>query len=68
MIIQCTSCQARYHYDESRFGGAPAKRIKCTKCASVFEIRNPGLAGTVAPGAAGPTRSDPTSSLSTKPR
>lgn len=44
MIIQCTSCQARYHYDESRFGGAPVKRIKCTKCASVFEIQNPAMA------------------------
>jgi predicted Zn finger-like uncharacterized protein len=43
VIIQCTSCQARYHYDESRFGGAPVKRIKCTKCATVFEIRNPAL-------------------------
>lgn len=44
MIIQCTACQARYHYDEARFGGAPAKRIKCTKCANVFEIRNPAMA------------------------
>lgn len=49
MIIQCTSCQARYHYDESRFGGASVKRIKCTKCTSVFEIQNPALG---APGAA----------------
>jgi predicted Zn finger-like uncharacterized protein len=54
VIIQCTSCQARYHYDESRFGGAPLKRIKCTKCASVFEIRNPGLAGSVSAGQARP--------------
>lgn len=54
MIIQCTSCQARYHYDESRFAGAPLKRIKCTKCASVFEIRNPGLAGSVSAGQARP--------------
>jgi predicted Zn finger-like uncharacterized protein len=44
VIIQCTSCQARYHYDETRFAGAPAKRIKCTKCANVFEILNPALA------------------------
>ena len=50
MIIQCTSCQARYHYDESRFGGAHAKRIKCTKCASVFEVRNPAFAGSVGSG------------------
>ena len=43
MIIQCTSCQARYHYDESRFGGAAMKKIKCTKCTTVFEIRNPAI-------------------------
>jgi predicted Zn finger-like uncharacterized protein len=43
VIIQCTSCQARYHYDESRFGGAAVKKIKCTKCTAVFEIRNPAL-------------------------
>jgi predicted Zn finger-like uncharacterized protein len=48
VIIQCTSCQARYHYDESRFGGAPVKRIKCTKCTSVFEIQNPAM-GAVEP-------------------
>ena len=41
MIIQCTSCQARYHYDESRFGGASVKKIKCTKCATIFDILNP---------------------------
>jgi predicted Zn finger-like uncharacterized protein len=44
VIIQCTSCQARYHYDESRFANAPTKRIKCTKCAKVFEIQNPAIA------------------------
>ena len=43
MIIQCTSCQARYHYDESRFGVASVKKIKCTKCTTVFEIRNPAV-------------------------
>ena len=44
MIIQCTSCGTRYHYDEMRFGNAAAKRIKCTKCPTVFEIKNPALA------------------------
>jgi len=47
VIIQCTSCQARYHYDESRFVGVAKKKIKCTKCSVVFEIRNP--ATTVTP-------------------
>ena len=54
MIIQCTSCQARYHYDESRFGGASVKKIKCTRCTTVFEIRNPAVSP--AP-AASPARS-----------
>ena len=43
MIIQCTSCQTRYHYDDSRFAGAAIKKIRCTKCATVFEIRNPAV-------------------------
>ena len=43
MIIQCSACKTRYHYDEARFAGAPAKKIRCTKCATVFEIRNPNL-------------------------
>jgi predicted Zn finger-like uncharacterized protein len=47
LIIQCPSCRTRYHYDEARFSGAPAKRIKCTKCATVFEIRNPAAGAPV---------------------
>jgi predicted Zn finger-like uncharacterized protein len=43
LIIQCSACKTRYHYDEARFAGAPAKKIRCTKCATVFEIRNPAL-------------------------
>jgi predicted Zn finger-like uncharacterized protein len=43
LIIQCSACKTRYHYDEARFAGAPAKKIRCTKCATVFEIRNPTL-------------------------
>ncbi|KAA0251976.1 MAG: FHA domain-containing protein [Acidobacteria bacterium] len=50
MIIQCSSCRTRYHYDEARFAGAPAKRIRCTKCGTVFEIRNPAAAGAPSPG------------------
>lgn len=49
MIIQCTSCRTRYHYDEKRFGNAPAKKIKCTKCPTVFEIQNPALTAPSAP-------------------
>jgi predicted Zn finger-like uncharacterized protein len=43
LIIQCNACNTRYHYDEARFAGTPAKRIRCTKCATIFEIRNPAL-------------------------
>jgi predicted Zn finger-like uncharacterized protein len=62
VIIQCTSCQARYHYDESRFGGAAVKKIKCTKCTAVFEIRNPAVPAPPAVpagrSAAGPSRDE----------
>ncbi len=44
MIIQCSSCQARYQYDEDRFERKPSKKIKCAKCGTVFEIHNPAFA------------------------
>jgi hypothetical protein len=44
LIIECTSCHARYQYDEERFERKPSKKIKCAKCASIFEIRNPAFA------------------------
>ena len=44
MIIECTSCHARYQYDEERFERKPSKKIKCAKCASIFEIQNPAFA------------------------
>jgi predicted Zn finger-like uncharacterized protein len=50
LIIQCSACKTRYHYDEARFAGAPAKKIRCTKCATVFEILNPA---SIAPPPAG---------------
>jgi predicted Zn finger-like uncharacterized protein len=43
LIIQCSSCKTRYHYDESRFAGVAAKKIRCTKCSVVFEIENPAI-------------------------
>ncbi len=43
MIIECTSCRTKYHYETSRFGSAQTKKIRCTKCAAVFEIKNPNL-------------------------
>lgn len=48
MIVSCPSCQARFQYDENRFQGAPQKRFRCPKCASVFEVINPALEVTAA--------------------
>ncbi|HSP33331.1 MAG TPA: FHA domain-containing protein [Thermoanaerobaculia bacterium] len=42
MIIECTNCHSKYQYNEERFGGKASKKIKCAKCANVFEIFNPG--------------------------
>jgi pSer/pThr/pTyr-binding forkhead associated (FHA) protein len=44
LIIECTSCHARYQYDEERFERKPSKKIKCAKCSSIFEIHNPAFA------------------------
>jgi predicted Zn finger-like uncharacterized protein len=49
MIIECTSCHARYQYNEDRFERKPSKKIKCAKCATVFEIHNPAFAEKSAP-------------------
>jgi predicted Zn finger-like uncharacterized protein len=45
VIIECDRCYARYRYDEARFQGKPSKRVRCTKCLSVFEVANPAIAG-----------------------
>jgi predicted Zn finger-like uncharacterized protein len=60
MIVVCPACQARFQYDDSRFGELRAKRFKCPKCGHVFEVANPGLgglppAGTQSRYTAGPT-------------
>ena len=44
MIVVCPACQARFQYDDRRFGAVPAKRFKCPKCSHVFEVMNPGMA------------------------
>jgi predicted Zn finger-like uncharacterized protein len=43
VIIECTSCHARYQYDEDRFERKSSKKIKCAKCGTVFEIHNPAF-------------------------
>jgi predicted Zn finger-like uncharacterized protein len=44
MIVVCPACQARFQYDDSRFGEARTKRFKCPKCSHVFEVANPAMA------------------------
>ena len=41
MIVSCPSCKTKYQYEESRFGDATVKRLKCTRCETLFEITNP---------------------------
>jgi predicted Zn finger-like uncharacterized protein len=41
VIVSCPSCNARYQYDESRFGKSRSKKLKCTKCETVFEVMRP---------------------------
>jgi predicted Zn finger-like uncharacterized protein len=43
MIVVCPACQARFQYDDARFGEARTKRFKCPKCAHIFEIANPRM-------------------------
>ena len=43
MVITCPQCGKKYRYDEARFGDAEVKRVKCTGCRSVFEVRNPSF-------------------------
>lgn len=50
LIIECSHCRAKYHYDEARFEGRPAKKIRCAKCHEVFEIRNPAMSFSQDPG------------------
>jgi predicted Zn finger-like uncharacterized protein len=64
MIVVCPACQARFQYDDSRFGELRIKRFKCPKCEHVFEVANPAFTG-LPPGGAqarfvpGPTPSAP---------
>lgn len=45
MIVVCPACQARFRYDETRFGGLQAKRFNCPRCDEVFAVANPTFTG-----------------------
>jgi predicted Zn finger-like uncharacterized protein len=44
LIIECPQCQAKYQYGEDRFDGKPSKKIRCAKCQTIFEVKNPAVA------------------------
>ena len=55
MIIVCSSCQARYKFDESKLGDRPKAKTRCAKCGASIEIENPAVAAmTLPPGTLSP--------------
>ena len=38
MIVECDQCHAKFHYDEERFAGKAAKKLRCSKCRAIFEV------------------------------
>lgn len=69
MIIQCTTCLAKFKFDEKKFGNEKNKKVKCTKCGSVFSVLAPDLrqapAGRTARHAAGKALPEPKARIST---
>jgi predicted Zn finger-like uncharacterized protein len=47
MIVQCSSCKAKYKFDDRKMGSLSRKKVKCPKCNAVFEVvnLNPGKDG-----------------------
>lgn len=39
MIVTCPACNAKYQYDENRFGDSPVKRLRCSKCEAIYVVR-----------------------------
>jgi predicted Zn finger-like uncharacterized protein len=49
VIVACPNCGARYQYEEARFGSSESKRLKCSRCTTVFEVLRPdGMQGDLA--------------------
>ena len=60
MIIVCSSCQARYKFDESKLGDRPKAKTRCAKCGASIEIENPAVAAmTLPPGTLSPAMPPP---------
>ncbi len=60
MIVTCPQCGARYRYDESRFGSASSRKLRCSRCSAVFEVHRPGSVEDSAEAAAQHPRRDQT--------
>jgi predicted Zn finger-like uncharacterized protein len=74
VIVSCPSCKTKYQFEESRFGESGTKRLKCTKCETVFEISKPEIeeseirrTAVAPPAGKGRTTGDPDTSLPTPP-
>lgn len=48
MVIECPQCAAKYQYGEDRFDGKPNKKIRCSKCQTVFDVKNPAFTASAA--------------------
>jgi predicted Zn finger-like uncharacterized protein len=68
VIIECPNCHARYQYDEERFERKPAKKIKCAKCAAIFDIKNPAFAPPPDPAPVPPDRFERTFTRRDEPK
>jgi hypothetical protein len=38
LIVECDRCGAKYNYEDARFAGKPSKKLRCSKCESIFEV------------------------------
>lgn len=65
--MTCPQCAARYRYDESRFGGAQTRTLKCSRCSAVFQVQRPAAGGeTAGTGAIAARRDETTKDLNLK--
>lgn len=45
MIVTCPSCGTRYQYEESRFGDSVVKKLRCSRCETIYEVRREAAEG-----------------------
>jgi predicted Zn finger-like uncharacterized protein len=48
LVIECPQCTTKYQYSEERFDGKPSKKIRCSKCQTVFDVKNPAFVASAA--------------------